>query len=509
MQGECSTGSSTSNISSGLGGLPAGEMSEEMKLSSWRARLKKSFASVEEMVGVLQEYGNTCGVTRLLFNTPYICMLVCPEYQRTRCGAMLLGIYNQQNGTYRISRRSIHHSCDGAAADRAAEHEIVEERYAGLSLGQIAEAFAMQGIHMGHYQIFKHQMAAFSRADTENVKNTKDTCSDEALLPVYLERFAAEFRALNAGWSAQPSAGGMFIKQTQCADTLRGAVELHVEPCKAGTLMLGVVYAGDDLPVVRSLLLTALPKSEAVDAFLQLDGGSFYLVDLDMELIDSLKSAHVNFFVKAKSIGDYLETSGYAPAFCEHLLRNCESGDIEFLDLEPQYYLRKHCAVPMQGVNSIETDFSSILCNGALSAVLPDCINILVCNIAKDLRARQAQADACTADGLVDRVSHIIQARVAEIKAEDPEAFACSEGLRSASIAERIRELRDAGVLLCPCGEFQNLQIPCRHSIKEMLLAGVDPSYFVSSVYSRESLRKLVPLRPVVNMHLCMRRGAD
>lgn len=470
----------------------------EVAKSGIEAHLQAPFSSIVELARAMDGAGCKCGVTQEVVKTPYMYMLVCPKNETLRCGARILGAYSPADGAFHIRRCETAHSCDAKDAVAAAVQELRNPRYARMRVGEIVEIFAYKMLGMGYFEVYSLVQAMGRLEDKENAGNARRVdARDESLFPACLKHFEGEFSSLNPGVVAEAGEREFFFRQPEYSKHLRNIVELRVYERPTGFLVVGFLYDPGDEPVVQSMLLTESPKAASVRSFLVRNSLSFYIIDLDIEIIDVLKAAKVEFFIKTRSVCAYLEESGEDDSSAPQHFYDCNYGDRVYLDLDPRYYLRKYCSVGLFNLNNMPVADPDYITNSLLGLPFFDCLNGLLWLISDDLRCRISIARESVDNKLPESVTELME----DLGHHRPQR----------DIDFEIKQCRAQvpDVCACPCGKFQEYLVPCVHAVRKMQSLGIDPYLYVSTIYSRDNITKLPPITPVVNVRAGLRSASS
>lgn len=340
---------------------------------------------------------------------------------------------------------------------------------------------------MGYFEAYTLVRGFYNGGCSENMGNARVKAGDA--FAECLKCYEAEFKKLNPSITTRIGNEEFFYKQGDYSNHLRPIVELKAIQRPEGFLVLGLLYDSNNEPVIQSLLLTETSKVASLRTFLAYNAANFYIIELDCEVIDTVRSFGIDFFVKTRDVCTYLDEPDTEEAIAFQRFLNCNYGDREYLKLEPRYYLRRYCKTDLYGLNNMPPVSFDFVGPEVLALPFFDCLSSLLCSIANCMDAKRQTVYETPELLLSDRVAEYLEDAARHI-AEGGAAFAVDDWSRSC----------DLEACYCPCGKFQEFLIPCIHAIQKMNSLGIEPYLYVSSVYSRDKLLKLHPPVPVVSL---------
>lgn len=482
-------------------------MAREISKGFSDMHLGMSFSSILELAQTMDVAGRKHGITEEILKSPYVYMLVCPQNETLRCGARIVGTYSQQDGAFHIRRCDTVHSCDPKNVSSAAAVELANPRYAAMRVGEIVEVFTYKMLKMGYFEVYSLVQSlgeACAGEAKENAANTTKAGDQGVSFRACLRHFEAEFRGLNPRAVTRTGDREFFFMHPEYSSYLRNIMELKVYERPTGFLVVGFLYDPNDEPVVQSLLLTEASKAASIRSFLSYHPSDFYIVDLDIEVIDVFKTAKVEFFVKTRSVCAYLEESNEDDPLSFQYFRDCNYGEKAYLDLEPRYYLRRHCPVKLFNLNNMPVADPDYITDSLLALAFFDCLSALIWLVSDDLRGRISIAREAMESRLPESITDMLEelghqrpSRDIDFEMEQPRRQTVPGGL---VVEAPSRDLQVPSACVCPCGKFQEYLVPCVHAVRKMQALGIDPYLYVSTVYSRDNITRLCPIVPVVNV---------
>lgn len=475
-----------------------------------------TFARRSDLVEEVNRLGMLYDIRHEFMCTQHVYMLCCSS--ESKCEARILGMYSQQDKMFHIRRlESIHCCTKSIRKESALQYEIQKPRYAGMRLGQIVETIFPK-FKVGYCEVFKACWKAKGEstgAQKENSSNTmrnliespsslasglgiksmlmhclrRDDQESENLATDCLHSLKSEFESLNRSIRCSVPKSGFFFKHAQMGDHLRSISELKVYTTLGRTVVLGLLFDPWDDHIIQSCLVSDEPKARALEAFidcdLQVSGPGyqqFFIIDLDGDVMETLRSKGVSFFIKSRSVSSYLRDSKENDLEAFEHFAELNYGNRELLDIEKSLYLKRHCPKKMFNLNNAHAPDFEFVTPAMLSLPLVDCITALIWLVYDDLRTRKT----FTAEDLEGKLPESIVDFIEE----------CSEA--NPRIKHEV-SLEDA---YCGCGKFQENLFPCIHAHQKIRDLGLDPLMYVSSVYSKDNLLKISDILPVINIRV-------
>lgn len=479
-----------------------------------------------------------------VYSQKHAIMLACSNYKNSSCDANIVGIYNIQNQYYEIRRCELIHKCELKSKSKIEEYEIKKEKYKNMRCGKIVEEFAAKGMFIGYsraYALIKEINSIFENpkeiVPLENKENKGNLGKRQnRLFDDCLRMFEHELRDLNPGLFTKRGNSEFFLKHSDYQFYLREIVEIKIYKRESGYLIIGFMFDSNNEPVVQSLLITTKKKENAISSFLKYNAeeisqrgnrvdkpvpkdktnrirdsyngrfvstkndaklevkirNEFYLVELDMTLINVLKSQGINFFVKTRSVIGYLENyTDESPLTLQHFY-NCNYGTKEYLKLEPKYYLAKEANHSLFGLYNLPPTDPEFISETLLSQPFFICLNSLLCALKNDMKTRQNHFKNAFDSILPNWLNDIMEEYVAHNSTNPTD---CCEKITYSELLNSLSSCQ------CECGKYQEYLFPCIHIVKKVKEYGFEPYYFVSSVYSKNKIAKLKYVQPVADVN--------
>ncbi|KAI5177054.1 hypothetical protein PAEPH01_2456 [Pancytospora epiphaga] len=439
------------------------------------------FRTITELTQAMVTLGRKLGISKEVHYGPYVCMLTCSVSEGRQCDAHLLGVYSQRDGFFHLRRRNVIHRCSPYNARQALEQEISKPRYIRMRVGQITEELIGKGYSVGYRDIYDLLHTGIEMNTKENMGNGIVKVRGNAM--ACLKCFETELKMLNPSLITRTSEREFFYEHSNYSKLLRPVCELKTFQRVDGFIVIGILYDPNNEPVIQSLLITDTSKIDSLKSFLAYSSSSFYIIELDSEIIETMRSAGVDFFVKTRDVCTYLGDADTGDSIAYKQFLNCNYGDREYLKLEPRYYLRTYCKSRLFGLNNMPPVSFEFINPDSLSLSFFDCLSFLTTSISVYMTSKRTTAyelpDSLISDYAVEYMDELMRMPVMR----DDWVQAC-----------------DPTICFCPCGKFQEQLIPCVHAIHKLAKLGVEPYLYVSSIYARDRLLKLPPLVPVINL---------
>lgn len=481
-----------------------------------------TFTHKADLINEVNKLGALYDIKEEAINTPDIFMLSCTN-KNERCEAKIVGMYSQNDNLFRIKRIDSIHTCQkNLKKELALQSEIkkinklltVEKMMNDcLKIGRIVENFYCK-FKVGYFEMFKaindvdstllinkftsfddekenNPDAAFINEnkifDYESCRDTVISQKTEDSLTECLYYLKEEFASLNPHIRCTVNKTSFFFKHMQMGSVLRKNVELKIYPRNIGTIVMGLLFDPSNEHIIQSCLISDESKLRALDVFIEndkqciLSGNSlFYIVDFDYEVIEFLVSKKIPFFIKSRSVFQYLHESKDEDPNSLAYFNEINYGDKEFLNIDKSLYLRRFCPVNIQNLaNAHYPDFEFIT-PYILSLPLVECITSLIWLISDDLKTRkninQEDCDSKLPEALIDYLE--------ELKDIEP-------------LDKCVVDVENCE---CECGRFQENLFPCVHAYHHIKSLGKDPSLYVSNIYNKENLMKIEGIVPVINI---------
>jgi SWIM zinc finger len=456
----------------------------------------KPYATRTELLNEINIIGCANDIREEILNNANVYMLCCEHQNETSCEAKIIGMYSPKDKAFYIKRADLAHKCS-RNDDSSLKCEISKQKYRNMRIGEIVENLVSKKYKIGYFEVFRILKAMRARRisfdnDNQNSEHSKENCSNMAMIKKNvigssssdefdcLSEFEREFKILNPRIETHYKSGQFFFKCNEYAKILRNIVEIKVYERPTGFLILGILYDPYNEPLIYSMLLTEHNKKESLDSFISYMKNDFYIIDLDCEIIDVLKSRQIGFFIKTRSVCAYLEEDIDDDPESYQYYHDCNFGDREYLNLEKKYYLRKHCPKNMFNLNNcciVDMDFISAI---VLSLPFFECLNSLIWLTSEDIKLRKPNFTDSLENRICDSVVDQIEENVENVPINNYEVDLVNKR--------------------CGCGKFQEFLVPCVHAIKKM--GDCDPYYYVSNVYLKDSMLRIHNIVPVVDIRI-------
>lgn len=415
--------------------------------------LSKRFSNMNDLrnyIAIIS--GNTS--LKEIYSQPHAVMFLCPNYKKF-CDAKIIGIYNSITNNFEIKRCELVHRCMLHKRDDIGEYEMERVWRKGMRCGELVEKLIERGLLIDYLQAF--ELIKKFKGDLDECVN-KENCGNIKrrgghLFDECLRFFEAEFKEMNPGIFTRRGPEEFFFKHSGYHMHFRRPVEIKMYKRECGYLVVGFMFDSNNEPVVYSALLTTRGKEESLLSFvkynseeiayrngkigidrvyrmnrardscngrfvsvknrgtgeMKMEKKEFYIVDLDMTIINVLESAGVNFFVKTRSVCAYLEDdmNDDKLRYSEYF-QNCNYGTVEYLKLKPKFYLAKKCKNPLYGINNLFPADPDYISDILLMQPFFVCLNSLLYLINEDMRNRQVQLSTATDTFLPDWLNEIL-----------------------------------------------------------------------------------------------------
>lgn len=358
-------------------------------------------------------------------------------------------------------------------------------------------------------------------ADTLFIKENQmleyDSCRDSVISQKTddskyecLRTLKEELVMLNPHISCEFSRNNFFFKHRQMAEVLRKTCELKILPRANGTVILGLLFDPNDDYIIQSVLVSEESKVKALEIFLEYDhqhsrhadnAGSddvelkansddkssiadklLYIVDMDFDVVDYLSSKGHPFFIKSRSVFQYLQDPKEDDPSIQNYFNEINYGEKEFLELDKAAYLRKFCPANLYNLNNAHYPDFEYITPYVLSLPFVDCITSLVWLVSEDITSRKI----IVGEDYNSKIPESVIGLFEEYNDMEP-ALECETNLDEC---------------FCECGKYQELLFPCIHAYKKIKEAGKDPVLYISNIYNKENLLKIKDIVPVVNVKI-------
>lgn len=487
-----------------------------------------TFIHKTDMINEIIKLGTSHDITEESMNTPNIFMLSCTN-KNERCEAKIIGMYSQKDNLFHIKRIDSVHTCQKNLKRELAFQFEIKKIHKALStekmmndclrIGKIVEKFYNK-FKIGYLEVFKaindidsslviNKFTGFDDNkennpdalfidenkifDYESCRDTVISQKTEDSLTECLQYLKEEFMSMNQHVKCVVNKTSFFFKHMQMSNILRKPVEIKMYTRNEGTIIMGLLFDPSNEHIIQSCLVSDESKLRALEVFLENDNSSsknteglddnkpFYIIDFDYEMIEFLNSRKIPFFIKSRSVFQYLHESRDEDPNSLSYFNEINYGEREFLNIEKSLYLKKFCPVNLLNLSSAFYPDFEFITPYILSLPLVDCITSLIWLISDDIKTRKASInqedyDSKFPEALIDYFE--------EIKDMEPK-IQCKVDLENCE---------------CECGRFQENLFPCIHAYHLIKSMGKDPLLYVSNVYNKENLLKIDDIIPVINI---------
>ncbi|ELA41953.1 uncharacterized protein VICG_00970 [Vittaforma corneae ATCC 50505] len=319
-----------------------------------------------------------------------------------------------------------------------------------------------------------------------------------------------ELMMLNPHITCEFSRNNFFFKHTQMSRFLRKTCEIGILPRINGTIIFGFLFDPNDDHIIQSVLVSEESKLKALEIFLEYDrqhsentnddarnsstefkNGSdessataklLYIVDMDFDVVEYLSSKNHPFFIKSRSVFQYLQDPKEDDQNLQNYFNEINYGEKEFLELDKATYLKKFCPVNLYNLNNAHYPDFEYITPYILSLSFVDCITSLIWLISEDIKNRKT----IVGEDCASRISESIAGIFEEYNDVEP-TVDCEVNLSEGT---------------CECGKYQEFLFPCIHAYKKIKEIGKDPILYTSNIYNKENLLKIKDIIPVVNVKI-------
>lgn len=483
------------------------------------------FANRTDMVIEINKLGDLYDIKSEFIQNPYTYMLCCVNMEENKCEARIVGMYSQKSKTYAIKRLETVHSCqkNKKRAD-ILTFELQKTKYLTMRIGEIVENLHFR-LKAGYFEVFKSfykiTRSEFGSYPNENlsntfigkecffpkepgmeniignadfIKNTEfdptliDSCNENSVKECLLQ-LRTEFESLNCSIKCRVTKNSFFFKHSQMSLHLRDVAELKI--CSNGnrTIVLCFLFDPSDDHIVQSCLISDEIEVKAIEQFLDFDVQvsepgykPFFLVDLDYELIQILKSKNIPFFIKSRAVSFLLQESKDNDPNALEYFSELNYGEKEFLETDKSSYLKAYCQKKLYNLNNAAFPDFDFLSTSITTLPLIDCTTAMVWLISADLKNRKLMSPEALENKLSEHILDIF---------DDFEIM----------VPKTVHD-PDLTAGFCGCGKFQENLFPCIHAYKKIKDLDHDPILYVSSLYSVENILKIDDIVPVVDVKI-------
>lgn len=457
-----------------------------------------NFPSRKEAEEAMVSYAVNNNFNYSLEETPKSISVLCKGREEFGCEAKIVAMLRKKDDVFVVKKIKLSHKCPSLTLQYGSTNEMVKAEIrkaignAALRIGEVIPILANLNIKVGYFSVWKAMRSGVDElkentnvAEDNEVKRRKIP-DGENLLGAALDEFTQEFLDLNPDLVAHHRDQMFFFSFPDHLKVLLPIVEIRVYKRTGGFVVFGVLHGPTSSPIVYSCAIGESDSRSSVLAyFIESTLDVFFLVDFDTEIINLLKEANREFFVKTRDICKFYYNKTRSTDVVEGVWNKCNNDsqyDTPELDaLEPKRYIKKYCEVEMLGLhNTSECDVEFINL-GVFSFTFFDCVNGVLRLISDNLKQRK-KVDVDDKKSMFGyKVMHRIEKNL------------------SITLKDNTYEV-DLENQTCTCGKFQELLIPCPHACKVIVDAGEDPYLYVSQLYSRKKLLELKELVPVVNL---------
>lgn len=485
-----------------------------------------SFVNKCDLVIEMKKLGDLFDIKTELIHSPTTYLLCCSNQDENKCEARILGMFSSKNKTYSIKRIENIHSCNkNKKKYEALKHELQKPRYSEMRMGQIVESLYLR-FKINYFDVFKllFKLNTFEVTEyhqNENFSNslinkdsffTKETVMESILGGVELLKnkpvetiisescrfdpfkecllqLKNELLTLNSFLRVKICKNTFFFKHLQMDECLRDIAEIKIYTHESRIVILGLLFDPNDEYIIQSCLISEEYKNKAIENFLEFDiqvSGlkyrQFFIVDMDIDLIQILRSQNVPFFIKSRAVSFYVQDQKENDPYALEYFNELNYGETEYLEIDKVHYLRKFCPRKMYTLNNAPFPDFEFMTLSVLSMPFIECVTSLIWLISEDIKSKKSEFIDLTENKISEFVLDII-----ESYEENEVTVPCEVDLDTAH---------------CECGKFQENLYPCIHAVKKIKDLKRDPCMYVSSIYSQISLMKIENITPIVDIKI-------
>lgn len=442
------------------------------------------FKTKNEMMAEMNKLGESLSITKELIKNHNHYFLTCANQVEEKCEACIFGMFNQNSKNFCIKKIESTHSCSlNQNREQALQSDLKNVNLNTKRTGEIVERLFLR-YKASYFEVFKCLQ--------ENIDDNKENLIDPGrpaqkdYLEMCLAMLSEEFESINTVIKARAKGKSFYFKHTQMHMHLRNISELKLYSKGGRTFIYNSLFDYNNDKLISSCLISDDLKTSAIKLFLDFEAEDqddlFYLVELDWDLIDILKSRNIRFFMKSRAVCDYLINHKENELTLYEHYQNLNYGSLELLDISKEFYLRRYCDRNMFNLNNTSfTDFE-FMTSLVYSLPLVDVITSHIWLISDDLKNRKLYNYEVIENKLPEYIVDII------------DSYYHQERNNTFDV--------DLDEGYCSCGRFQFDLYPCIHAFWKIKDLNKDPILYVSSVYSRDKLMDIVDIVPVVDIKI-------
>lgn len=491
--------------------------------------INDSFPTKDEILNTMKAFAKENNIKYEIMETPRTVVLFCKGKAEFGCDCAISASYRKKDNKYIIKKMKLAHKCPISVNDFGSTDDFIKNEIfrtigdAEVRIGDIVSILHNRSIKVSYNSVW-NALRRIEDDNKENVDNNeakrvkidglgkdlyKPTDSarynsdliDESDLKAWdedsfrvfhsyneiLAEYSKEFVEINSNRVNVHFYGKMFFYSIpEYYKVLFPVLELKYYKRKNGIVVYGLLYDPIFEPVVYSCLVAEdVSDVLAFRYFLKSLPGTFFLVEYDELLIETLEACGVEFFIKTREICNHVYSLDNNKENIETIWNNCNIGDSkipEVGDINPKRYLKKLIGREILNLNNLPECDVDFIMYSVYSLNFFDCLNAIhkLSNDSLKIRKRFTISDTKSMFG-----NNVIT-RLERNRATKPTS----------------KCVVDLTNYVCECGKFQELMIPCVHACEEIKGMNEDPYMYVSTLYSKEQYNKLVEIIPVMNISI-------
>lgn len=454
-----------------------------------------SFNTKQDLLQKMAELAKENSILKIISNNDQIISFVCENNQ---CEAIINGVYNSNCGKYFISRCNTNHKC-------SLNSEVVYKcilNYINInhtmSISELTTKLMEMNYAVGYFEAYAfHTFNYYFNSNLTNINVSDIFGNVEFLIKNCIKTFEKEFNKKNtSNLICTRTEDNYFYMTNKSFNIFRPVREIKVYDMPFFTLILGISFDANDDAVIASIYIEHKKNSQTknkhesisnfiknerkfltttlFDDFQKSDNGSItYLVEYDASVIESLMKLNVNFFIKSRSIVNFIDTQTEFNSEIDildiflYLNYDTKREDIKYflnetfkgINLNIKNYIRYNNENNLYFLNNkAQTEFDFInedMCQMDMF----DFLNLLLWHMKEDLECRQGEYDE---NVLSENAMEIIQYN-ASMNIQNrilDESESTKENVNNDN--SEINRIKT-----CECSKYTEFGVPCVHMLND------------------------------------------